>query len=35
MNKVFGHYDDWIDVPTMVIGSCPACPVEEAFFDEF
>ena len=33
MNKVFGH-DYWIDLPTMVIGSCPAGPVEEAFFNE-
>ena len=35
MNKLFGHDDDWIDVPTMVIGSCPAGPVEEEFFNEF
>ena len=35
MNKVFGHDDDWIDVPTMVIESCSAGSVEKAFFNEF
>ena len=35
MNKFFSHDDDWMDVPTMVIRSYPAGPVEEAFFNEF
>ena len=35
MNKFLGHDDDWIDVSTIVIGSCPAGPAAEVFFDEF
>ena len=35
MNKFLGHYDDWIDVSTIVIGSCSAGPIAEVFFDEF
>lgn len=31
MNKIFGHDNDWIDVPTMVIGSCPAGPEKRHF----
>ena len=35
MSKCLGHDDDWIDVPTIVIGSCPAGPVEEVSFNKF
>ena len=30
-NKVFGHDNDWIDVPTMVIRSRPAGPAKRHF----
>ena len=35
MDKLFGDADGWVALPTMVIGSCPAGPVQEHFFDEF
>ena len=35
MDKIFGDADGWVALPTMVIGSCPAGPVQEHFFDEF
>ena len=35
MDKEFGGPEGWIDEPTLVIGSCPAGPVEEKFFTEF
>ena len=35
MNKLFGHDDDWIDVPTMVIRSRPAGPAKRHFSMSF
>ena len=35
MDEKFGGPAGWEPVPALVIGSCPAGPVEEAFFNEF
>jgi len=35
MDETFGGPTGWESVPALVIGSCPAGPVEEGFFKEF